>query len=114
MKIKCEMEMNYYEFMGRFADHYRKEQSCAWEYICAHTDNVGHYDNMLTNIIMNAMDVKFYDFRFAFERYVNEERKINNHNMENCVAFGLTLEYFGIKNLTIDIEDNMWYSEWEV
>ena len=103
MKIKIEMEMNFVEFMARFADHYEEEKSFAWEYICAHTDEIEHYDKMLTNIIMNAMDVKFYDFRFAFEKYVNEERKINSniHNMENCVAFGLTLEYFGMKNIEI-------------
>ncbi len=101
MKIKIEMEMDYNEFMARFADHYEEEKSCAWEYMCAHSDNNGHYDKMLINIIMNAMDVKFYDFRFAFEKYVDEERKINNHNMENCVAFGLTLEYFGMKNVEI-------------
>ena len=27
--------------------------------------------------------------------------KINNHNMENLVAFGLTLEYFGMENIEI-------------
>lgn len=114
MKIKCEIAMNYYDFMGRFADVYEGQKDWVQEYMRAHTKENGHYDNMLTNIIMNAMDVKFYDFRFAFEKYVGEEKQINNHHMENCVAFGLTLEYFGIKNLTIDIEDNMWYSEWEV
>lgn len=101
MKIKIEMAMEYNEFMARFADHYEEEQSCAWEYICAHTNEIGHYDEMLTNIIMNAMDVKFYNFRFAFEKYVHEERKINNHNMENLVAFALTMEYFGMKNVEI-------------
>ena len=101
MKIKIEMEMNYNEFMARFADHYEEEKSCAWEYICAYTDNNGHYDTTLVNTIMSAMDYKFYDFRFAFEKYVHEERKINNHNMENLVAFGLTLEYFGMKNIEI-------------
>ena len=101
MKIKIEMTMGYNELMGRFADHYEEEKSCAWEYICAHTNELGHYDTTLTNTIMNAMDYKFYDFRFAFEKYVHEERKINNHNMENLVAFGLTLEYFGMKNIEI-------------
>ena len=101
MKIKVEMAMDYNEFMARFADHYEEEQSCAWEYICSHTNEIGHYDEMLTNIIINAMDVKFYDFRFAFEKYVHEERKINNYNMENCVAFALTMEYFGMKNIEI-------------
>lgn len=101
MKIKIEMETDYNELMARFEAHYIEEKSFAWEYMCAHSDNNGHYDEMLTNTIMNAMDVKFYDFRFAFEKYVDEERKINNHNMENCVAFGLTLEYFGMKNVEI-------------
>lgn len=103
MKIKTTMAMDYNELMARFANHYEEEKSFAWEYICAHTNEIGHYDTILTNIIMNAMDVKFYDFRFAFEKYVNEERKINSniHNMENCVAFGLTLEYFGIENIEI-------------
>ena len=73
MKIKCEIEMDYYEFMGRFADHYEEEKSYAWEYICAHTSDIGRYDEILTNIIMNAMEYKFYDFRFAFEKYVGEE-----------------------------------------
>lgn len=104
MKIKCEIEMDYYEFMGRFADHYEEEKSCAWEYICAHTSDIGHYDEILTNIIMNAMEYKFYDFRFAFEKYVGEEKQINNHHMENLVAFGLTLDFFGIDNFTIDNE----------
>ena len=101
MKIKTEITMDGYEFMGRFADHYEEEKSFAWEYICSHTNEIGHYDEMLTNIIMNAMDVALYGFRFAFEEYVHEERKINNHNMENLVAFGLTLEFFGIKNVEI-------------
>lgn len=101
MKIKTTMAMDYNELMARFADHYEEEKSFAWEYICAHSDNNGHYDTTLTNIIKNAMAYKFYDFRFAFEMYVNEERKINSHNMENCVAFGLTLEYFGIENIEI-------------
>lgn len=101
MKVKIEMEMNFVEFMARFEAHYVEEKSFAWEYICAHTDNNGHYDTTLTNTIMNAMDYKFYDFRFAFEKYVHEERKINNHNMENLVAFGLTLEYFGMKDIEI-------------
>ena len=101
MKIKTTMTMDYNELMARFADHYEEEKSFAWEYICAHTNEIGHYDTTLTNTIMNAMDVKFYDFRFAFEKYVHEEREINNHNMENLVAFGLTLEYFGMKNIEI-------------
>lgn len=114
MKIKCEMNMDYNEFMYRFADHYEEEVSCAWEYIVSHTDENGHYDKELIRIIHKAMDGKFYNFRFAFERFVGEQRKINNHYIENCVAFGLTLDYFGIENLDIDIEDNVWYSEWEV
>ena len=101
MKIKTTMAMGYNELMGRFADHYEEEKSFAWEYICAHTNEVGHYDETLTNVIMNGMDYKFYNFRFAFEKYVHEERKINHHNMENLVAFGLTLEYFGIENIEI-------------
>ncbi len=101
MRIKTEMIMDYNEFMARFADHYEEEKSFAWEYIYWHSDNNGYYDEMLTNVIMNAMDVKFYDFRFAFEKYVHKERKINNHNVENLVAFGLTLEYFGMKNVEI-------------
>lgn len=101
MKIKTTMAMDYNELMARFADHYEEEKSFAWEYICAHTNEIGHYDTTLVNIIMNAMDYKFYDFRFAFEKHVHEERKINNHNMENLVAFGLTLEYFGIENIEI-------------
>ena len=105
MKIKTEMTMYYDEFMARFADHYEEEKSFAGEYICAHTNEVGHYDTTLTDVIMNAMDVKLYDFRFAFEKYVHEEHKINNHNMKKLVAFGLTLDYFGIENLTIDNED---------
>lgn len=114
MKIKTEISMDYYAFMGVFADYYDEELSYAWEYINAHTNENQHYDKELTRIILKAMNVKYYDFRFAFEKYIGEQGKINNHNMENLVAFGLTLEYFGIKNLTIDIEDNMWYSEWEV
>lgn len=101
MKIKTTMSMDYNELMARFADHYEEEKSFAWEYICAHSNNNGYYDKILVDTIKNAMAYKFYDFRFAFERYVNEERKINNHNMENCVAFGLTLEYFGMKNVEI-------------
>ena len=101
MKIKTTMAMDYNELMARFADHYEEEKSCAWEYICAHSDNNGYYDKTLVDTIKNAMAYKFYDFRFAFEMYINEERKINNHNMENCVAFGLTLEYFGIENIEI-------------
>lgn len=101
MKIKTTMTMDYNELMARFEAHYIEEKSFAWEYICAHTNEIGHYDTTLTNVIMNAMDYKFYNFRFAFEKYVHEERKINNHNMENLVAFGLTLEYFGIENIEI-------------
>ena len=101
MKIKIEMTMDYNELMARFEAHYIEEKSFAWEYICSHIDEIGHYDTTLCNIILNAMDYKFYDFRFAFEKYVHEERKINNHNMENLVAFGLTLEYFGMKNVEI-------------
>lgn len=101
MKIKTEITMDYNEFMARFADHYEEEKSCAWDYICAHTDDSEHYDTTLYNIILNAMAYEFYDFRFAFEKYVGEEREINNHNMENLVAFGLTLEYFGMKNIEI-------------
>ena len=101
MKIKIEMEMDYDELMARFEAHYIEEKSFAWEYICAHTNENGHYDITLSNIIMDAMDYGLYDFRFAFEKYVHEERKINNHNMENLVAFGLTLEYFGMKNIEI-------------
>lgn len=101
MKIKIEMEMDYNEFMARFEAHYIEEKSFAWEYICAHTNEIGHYDATLVNTIMNAMDYTLYDFRFAFEKYVHEERKINHHNMENIVAFGLTLEYFGINNIEI-------------
>ena len=101
MKIKTEMEMDYDELMARFEAHYIEEKSFAWGYICAHTDDSGHYDETIINTIMNAMDVKFYDFRFAFEKYVHEERKINNYNMENLIAFGLTLEYFGMKNIEI-------------
>lgn len=101
MKIKTTMTMDYNEFMARFADHYEEEKSFALEYICVHTNEIGHYDATLTDIIMDAMDVKFYDFRFAFEKYIHEERKINNYNMENLVAFGLTLEYFGMKNVEI-------------
>ena len=101
MKIKVEMTMDYDELMARFEAHYIEEQSFAWEYICSHTDDCGHYDTTLHNIILNAMAYKFYGFRFAFEKYVHEERKINHHNMDNLVAFGLTLEYFGMKNVEI-------------
>lgn len=101
MKIKTTMIMDYNELMGRFADHYEEEKSFAWEYICAHTNEIGHYDITLSNIIMNAMDYELYDFRFAFEKYVHEECKINHHNMENLVAFGLTLEYFDIEDIEI-------------
>ena len=101
MKIKTEISMDYYGFMGRFADHYEEEVAWAWEYINAHTKENGHYDDELTRIIYKAMDYKFYDFRFAFEKYVHEERKINHHNIENCVAFGLTLDYFGLENIEI-------------
>ena len=101
MKIKTTMTMDYNEIMMIFEDHYEEEKSYAREYICEHTNEIGHYDITLTHLLMNAMDVKFYDFRFAFEKFVHEERKINNHNMENLVAFGLTLEYFGIENFEI-------------
>lgn len=101
MKIKTTMAMDYNELMARFADHYEEEKSFAWEYICAHSDNNGYYDKTLVDTIKNAMAYKFYDFRFAFERYVNEERKINSNNIENCVAFGLTLEYFSVENIEI-------------
>lgn len=101
MRIKTTMTMDYNEIMAIFADRYEEEKSFAREYICAHSDNNGHYDKILSDTIMKAMDCKFYDFRFAFESYVEEERKINNDNMENCVAFGLTLEHFGIENLEI-------------
>ena len=105
MKIKCEMTTNYHWFIETFADHYKEEKSWAYEYIIAHTDERGHYDAELVRIIHKAMNVKFYEFRFAFEKYMNKERKINNHYIENCVAFGLTLDYFGIEKLTIDNED---------
>lgn len=101
MKIKTEIEMDYYALMGVVADHYDEELSYAWEYINVHTDENKHYDKELTRIIRKAMDVKYYDFRFAFEKYIGEQGKINNHNMENLVAFGLTLEYFGMKDIEI-------------
>ena len=99
MKIKATMEMDYYELMPRLADHYKEEKSCALEYIYAHSDKDGNYDEMLTDTIITA--VKFDDFRLTFEKYINEEYKINNHNIKHLVAFGLTLEYFGIKNIEI-------------
>lgn len=87
---------------GIFADHYEQEKFWAYDFIENHTNkNNGHYDDELTRIIYKAMDVEFYDFRFAFEKYVGEQGKINNHNMENLVAFGLTLEYFGMENVEI-------------
>ena len=55
--------------------------------------------------MQKAMDVNLFEFRFALEKYVHEVRMINNNNMEKLVAFGLTLDYFGIENLTIDNED---------
>lgn len=105
MKIKCNVTMDYYEFMGRFADHYHDECSIAENYIYSHTTPLNYYDDELTRIIYKAMDVNLFEFRFALEKYVHEVRMINNNNMEKLVAFGLTLDYFGIENLTIDNED---------
>lgn len=108
MEIRCNMEMESYVFMEMFADHYNAERTWAWEYIELHTEMNGHYDDELVRIIYKAMDIKFSDFRFAFEKYMNKERKINNHYIENCVAFGLTLDYFGIEKLELDIENVIW------
>lgn len=105
MKIRCELDTNYNNFMDRFSEHYFDEKEFADDYIGMNTYINGHYNEELTRIIYKAMDVKFYDFRFAFEKYVHEEKMINNHHIENCVAFGLTLDYFGIENLTIDNEN---------
>lgn len=101
MKIKTEINMDKDDFIAMFYDHYIEEKSFAWEYIRAHSDDNGQYDETLSNIVINAMNVKFYDFRFAFGKYVYEECKIDNYNMDNLVAFGLTLEYFGIKSIEI-------------
>ena len=101
MKIKTEIVMGGYELMGRFYDHYIEEKDCADDFIAYHTMENGHWDDRLIEMVMYGMDCNLYDFRFTFEAFADEICKINNHNVKNLVAFVLTLEYFGMKNIEI-------------
>lgn len=101
MKIKTEITMDGFEFMGRFYDHYIEEKDCADDFITQHTMENGHWDDRLKDVVLRGMAYDLYGFRFAFEDYADEWCKINNHNVRNLVAFVLTLEYFGMKNIEI-------------
>lgn len=103
MKIKTEIVMDGYELMGRFYDHYIEEKDCADDFIAYHTMENGHWDDRLTDVVMRGMAYDLYAFRFAFEDYADEKRKINHlyNNVRNLVAFVLTLEYFGMKNVEL-------------
>lgn len=104
MKIKTEIVMDGYELMSRFYDHYIEERDCADDFIEYHTMENGHWDDRLTDVVMHGMACDLYDFRFTFEDYANEKRKINNHNVKSLVAFVLTLEYFGMKNVEVFLD----------
>ena len=101
MKIKPVITMDGYEFMGKFYDHYIEEKDWADDFIKYHTMENGHWDDRLTEMVMYGMACNLYDFRFTFEEFADEKRKINNYNVKNLVAFVLTLEYFGMKNVEI-------------
>lgn len=101
MKIKTEINMDGFEFLGRFYDHYIEEKDFAGDYIKYHTLDNGHWDDELERIVLDGASVKLNDFRFAFEKYADEKRKINNQYPENLVAFALTMDYFGIKEIEI-------------
>ena len=104
MKIKTEITMDGFEFMGRFYDHYIEEIDWAEDFINIHTNFNGHWDDRLTEIVMRGMAYDLYDFRFTFEAFADEICKINNHNVKNLVAFVLTLEYFGMKNVEVFLD----------
>ena len=104
MRIKTEITMDGFEFMWGFYEHYIEEKDCAEDFIENHIMENGHWDDRLKDIVLRGMAYDLYAFRFAFEDYANEKRKINNHNMENLVAFVLTLEYFGMKNVEIFLD----------
>lgn len=104
MIIKTEITMNGFEFMGKFYDHYIEEKDWAEDFINIHTKFNGHWDDRLTEVVMHGMAYDLYDFRFTFEKFADEVCKINNHNVKNLVAFVLTLEYFGMKNVEVFLD----------
>ena len=101
MKIKTEIMMDGLEFMGKFYDHYIAERWCAEEFMKCHTMEDGHWDNELVSIISSGADIKNNDFRLAFEEFAGKKGKINSNYPKNLVAFVLTMEYFGMKNIEI-------------
>lgn len=101
MRIKTEVTMDVFEFMGRFYDHYIEEKDWAEDFIEYHTMENGHWDDRLTDVIMRGMAYDLYNFRFAFEEFADEKCEINNSYPQNLVAFVLTMEYFGIENIKI-------------
>ena len=101
MKIKTEIIMDGLEFMGKFYDHYIEERCWVEEFIECHTMEDGHWDNELASIISSGADIKNNNFRFAFEEFAGKKGKINSSYPKNLVAFVLTMEYFGMKNIEI-------------
>lgn len=104
MKIKTEITMDGHEFLGRFYDHYIEEKDWAEDFIEYHTMENRHWDDRLKEVVMNGMAYELYDFRFIFETFADEICKINHHNVKNLVAFVLTLEYFGMKNVEVFLD----------
>lgn len=101
MKIKTEITMDVFEFMGKFYDHYIEEKDWAEDFIEYHTMENGHWDDRLTDVVMRGMAYDLYNFRFAFEEFADEKCKINNNYPKSLVAFVLTMEYFGMENIKI-------------
>lgn len=101
MKIKTEIIMDGLEFMGKFYDHYIEERCWAADFIECHTMKDGHWDNELASIISSGADIKNNNFRLAFEEFAGKKGEINSNYPKNLVAFVLTMEYFGMKNIEI-------------
>ena len=101
MKIKTEIIMDEFEFMGKFYDHYIEEKAWAEEFMECHTMEDGHWDNELVSIISSGADIKNNNFRLAFEEFAGKRGKINSNYPKSLVAFVLTMEYFGMKNVEI-------------
>ena len=107
MKIKAEINMDDFEFMSRFYDHYVAEKDWAKDYIEYHTLKSGDWDDELARLVLENAGVHNNEFRFAFERFAsnypqdNLKGKINSAYPENLVAFALTMEFFGIKDIEL-------------
>ena len=98
MKIKTEIEMDMYDVLDMFYNHYVEEKRFAKEYINMHTYDGGYWSSELVDTIHYGMDSSIYGFRVMFEKFAEEKMSANADNM---VAFVSTLKYFGMKNIEI-------------